>query len=259
MRRSTLLSGLALVAGFALAVPCRAADVTVTLPAVSGAPGTLVSIPITTNPALAGLNVLSVDFRLTFDPAVAQSAQAGSDGTIQNWGPPFANGTSAFFAEAAAGGTALTLPGTLLNTVKFRIKPTAVVGTVMPLTFQHITFNGGTPTVAVVTGTMTVTAPPAGVAPAADAGLALAVLSAPSRSEARFQFTVPAGRGEARLAIHALDGRRIATLANAAGPGSHTLAWDLRDAHGARVRSGLYFVRLALGGESVTRKLVVAG
>ncbi len=258
MRRTSLRSGLALALVLAAATPCAATIVTVSLPAVSGAPGTLVSVPITTSPALAGLGVLSVDFRLTLDPAVAMASQAGTDGTIQMWGPPFANGTSSFVAEAAAGGTELTLPGTLLNTVKVRLNPGVALGTVMPLTFQHITFNNGTPAVAVVNGSLTVVAPASGVAPATSATLSLAVLSTPVRSEARFAFGVPEGPGDASLAVYAVDGRRVTTLAAGAGPGEHTLAWDLRGAGGARVSAGLYFARLELGGHAVVRKLVVA-
>ena len=257
MHRLSLRTALVLALGLAVVSPCVAADVTVTLPAVSGAPGTLVSIPITTSPALAGLGVLSVDFRLTLDPAVATASQAGTDGTIQNWGPAFANGTGSFIAEAAAGGTALTLPGTLLNTVRVRLRPDVAVGTVLPLTFQHITFNSGSPTVAVVNGSLTVIAPPAGVAPAAPTALSLAVLSTPVRSEARFAFGVPQGPGEARLAVYAVDGRRVTTLASGAPAGEHTLGWDLRGAGGARVCAGLYFARLELGTASVVRKLVV--
>ena len=251
-------SALALALGLAMPLPCLAADVTVTLPAVSGAPGTLVSIPITTSPALAGLGVFAVDFRLTLDPATVFASQAGSDGTIQNWGPPFSNGTASFIAEAAAGGPVLTLPGTLLNTVLVRLRPNATVGSVMPLVFQHVTLNNGTPSVSVVSGSLTVVAPSLAVAPAAPAGLSLQLLSAPARSEARFTFTVPEGGGDARFAIYAVDGRRVATLATAAPPGAHTLSWDLRRADGGRVHAGLYFARLELDARAVVRKLVVA-
>lgn len=251
-------SALSLALGLATFSPCQAADVTVSLPVVSGAPGTLVSVPITTSPALAGLGVFAVDFRLTLDPAVVFGSAAGSDGTIQNWGPPFSNGTASFIAEAAAGGPALALPGTLLNTALLRLKPNAVVGSVMPLVFQHFTLNNGVPTVSLVSGSLTVVAPALAVAPEGPAGLSLELFSAPVHTEARFTFSVPEGRGGARLAIYAVDGRRVATLACAAPPGAHSLTWDLRGADGRRVSSGLYFARLELGAHAVVRKLVLA-
>jgi flagellar hook assembly protein FlgD len=42
-----------------------------------------------------------------------------------------------------------------------------------------------------------------------------------------------------------VQGRRVTTLADGGfGAGAHVLAWDGRDAAGARASRGLYFVRL---------------
>jgi len=58
--------------------------------------------------------------------------------------------------------------------------------------------------------------------------------------------------------VHDLLGRRIRDLAaGTATAGEQILDWDLRDVGGTRVHSGVYFVRLQLGTERITRSLVV--
>jgi hypothetical protein len=41
------------------------------------------------------------------------------------------------------------------------------------------------------------------------------------------------------------------------GPGAHVLAWDRRDASGARAPRGLYFVRLELPGRTWGLRLLL--
>jgi len=66
----------------------------------------------------------------------------------------------------------------------------------------------------------------------------------PFRGTANIRFGL-ARAGEVRLELFDLAGRRVQTLASGVlGPGPHDVHWDGRDAHGANVRSGVYFVRL---------------
>jgi hypothetical protein len=41
------------------------------------------------------------------------------------------------------------------------------------------------------------------------------------------------------------------------GPGMHLAQWDGRDDAGRRVQSGVYFYRLQVGTESLTRKMTL--
>ena len=43
------------------------------------------------------------------------------------------------------------------------------------------------------------------------------------------------------------------------GAGTHAVSWDGRDASGARVAAGTYFVKLAAGDVTQTRKVVYLG
>ncbi len=97
----------------------------------------------------------------------------------------------------------------------------------------------------------------AGVAPAsASHGLALSAPSPnPSAGAARFEFSLPVA-ADAEVAVFDAAGRRVRTLARATlGAGAHAIAWDGRDAAGRATTPGLYWVRLAAGGQSVTRRL----
>ncbi|MFO7652755.1 MAG: S8 family serine peptidase [Candidatus Krumholzibacteriia bacterium] len=111
----------------------------------------------------------------------------------------------------------------------------------------------------VITGLEATSAPTAvGDLPQAS-GLALRAAPNPfnPRTVISFELTRP---GAVTLAIHALDGRRVATLVAgetlAAGP--HTRSWDGRDDRGQRLGSGTYLARMTTGaaGESVKLMLV---
>jgi hypothetical protein len=77
----------------------------------------------------------------------------------------------------------------------------------------------------------------------------------PSRRSVQVELTLPAGSTADAITIYDVRGRRVATLAS----GIHadgTFVWDGRDEAGERVGGGIYFVRLELRGETVTRKVV---
>lgn len=257
LRASTCALAIAFAWVFARAV--SAATFSATLPTVTAAPGTVVQVPITVTPAPAGLGVFSIDYRVTFDPAAIQSSQSVADGFLQSWGAAFANATSSFVAAAAAGATPTTSASTLLNTIALTIKPGAVVGTDVPLVFEHLTFNNGTPSVATTNGVLKIRNG-AGVDALGAASFALAPASPnPAADRTRLAFRIADGaRGAATLVVHALDGARVRTLLDGPlAPGAHDADWDLRDDRGRRVAPGLYFARLSQGGETRVRRLVV--
>lgn len=64
--------------------------------------------------------------------------------------------------------------------------------------------------------------------------------------------------GPARLAIYAVDGRRVRTLADGPRePGVWRMVWDGRDERGAAVAPGVYWVRLTAAGRDYGSRLVV--
>ena len=65
--------------------------------------------------------------------------------------------------------------------------------------------------------------------------------------------------GRYRLAVYDVAGREVAVLAEGLGDGGrHTLQWAGRDARGAEVPSGVYFLRLESQGGIQVQKLVIA-
>jgi hypothetical protein len=79
----------------------------------------------------------------------------------------------------------------------------------------------------------------------------------PARTGTAIGFVL-ASDGNVRLEVLSVSGRRVATLHD--GPidaGEHELPWDLMDAAGRRVASGVYVCRLEAGGRTVNRKMVV--
>ena len=82
----------------------------------------------------------------------------------------------------------------------------------------------------------------------------------PARVTATLDFTLPsgeAGKGY-ELALYDIAGRRVTTLeSGSATPGPRRVTWDLRAAGGARVRGGVYFLRLTTGARTIARTMIV--
>lgn len=236
-----------------------AADLQVTLPVITAAPGSSVSVPIEVTPGPAGLGIQSVQFRLDFAPGVLSSSASSPDGWIRSWGAPFVTANASFLAASAGGFPATTSSGTLLNTLTLTLSGAAIPGTDMPLAFTTLLFNEGTPTVAVTNGLLRVRTS-VGVTPAGPGSFALSAPAPnPVRASAKFGLTVPGtSAGTVRVDVHGVDGRLVRRLVDGfLPPGRHELHWDARSASGAPVRAGLYFLRAACGEWRSERRLVV--
>jgi len=80
----------------------------------------------------------------------------------------------------------------------------------------------------------------------------------PAHLTATLRFTLPAS-SSVRLDVHDVRGARVRAVATGERTaGEHASVWDLRDASGARVPPGLYWVRLAVGERVLSQPLVVA-
>jgi hypothetical protein len=80
----------------------------------------------------------------------------------------------------------------------------------------------------------------------------------PVRTTAAFGYTLPE-KARVELAIYDATGRARSVLADAVqSAGRHVVSWDGRDARGARLPAGVYFVRLSFGQRVETQKFVLA-
>jgi len=80
----------------------------------------------------------------------------------------------------------------------------------------------------------------------------------PFNPKTSISFTVPGGASSATLTVYTVGGRLVKMLHDGPlGPGRHTVAWDGKDAGGARLASGIYFARLAADGEVAFRKMTL--
>lgn len=78
----------------------------------------------------------------------------------------------------------------------------------------------------------------------------------PFGATTRLAFTL-AHDGRATVRVFDVRGRAVRTLARGAfAAGTHALAWDGRDNHGATAGAGVYFVRLEADGVARTRRVV---
>ncbi len=89
-----------------------------------------------------------------------------------------------------------------------------------------------------------------GPAPLAVSGLRLALAGAnPWRGSVEVRYALPRA-GIARLTVHDVAGRWLATLHDGVeAAGEHRASWDGRDVGGAELPAGLYFARLGFEGE----------
>jgi len=80
----------------------------------------------------------------------------------------------------------------------------------------------------------------------------------PFRETTTFELVIPHAGEDGTVAVYNLRGQRVRTLIDGAIPaGSLTLTWRGTDDTGRRVASGVYFMTATVGGESVSRKVVV--
>ena len=79
----------------------------------------------------------------------------------------------------------------------------------------------------------------------------------PFNPSTTLRFALPA-RGPVRLTIYNATGRVVRDWAwEDLGPGTHSLLWDGRDAHGARAASGAYMARLQAGATQHVRQMIL--
>ena len=76
----------------------------------------------------------------------------------------------------------------------------------------------------------------------------------PGRGSLRISFTLP-GETSVTVAVFDAQGRRVRTLAGGTLPrGGHRLVWDGRDDGGVAASAGIYFYRLTLPEQTLTRR-----
>ncbi|NNE44407.1 MAG: T9SS type A sorting domain-containing protein, partial [Gemmatimonadetes bacterium] len=79
----------------------------------------------------------------------------------------------------------------------------------------------------------------------------------PFRHETSIRFDLPQA-ADVRLAVFDVTGRRVRTLAHGVmDAGFHTTAWDGRAGDGRRASSGVYFIALETGEQSLRKKVVM--
>jgi len=101
------------------------------------------------------------------------------------------------------------------------------------------------------------TTPPRGAAPVARAVLHPNSPN-PVNPSTRIRFTLQENSA-VRLAVHDLQGRRLALLADGVhAAGTHSIEWRAADAQGTKLPSGVYVCRLEASGVQASIKLVVA-
>jgi hypothetical protein len=77
----------------------------------------------------------------------------------------------------------------------------------------------------------------------------------PATNEVTFRLDAPDGV-ETRLEVYDVRGRLVMGWQGDGPAGSRTIRWDLRDADGAAIASGIYLIRLRAGGNEIVRRFV---
>ena len=77
----------------------------------------------------------------------------------------------------------------------------------------------------------------------------------PATNDVTFRLDAPDGV-ETVLEVYDVRGRLITGWTGAGPAGGRTIRWNLRDANGSPVASGIYLIRLRAGGQEVVRRFV---
>jgi len=235
-------------------------DFAASMPTISAPPGVTVRMPILVDRNLSGLNIRSLQYQITYNPANITSAVARSAGLISVWGPGgvFQNPGNGTLTVAESGANPVGTGNNELQALDFTISPSAVVGTNIPITLSNFICNEGHPSAQWTSGVIQVRTS-TDVTPI-DLSFGLgAARPNPTSGGCRMRFTIPsetAGQSPVTLAVYGVDGRRLKTLVS--GPvsaGIHEAVWDGRDEAGGDAPAGLYFIRLEWRGRELAHKL----
>ena len=82
----------------------------------------------------------------------------------------------------------------------------------------------------------------------------------PASAEVRITFAIPAAADAVPVTLNVFDasGRLVRTLVNeGAAAGFHSAVWDGRDARGREVGTGIYYCKLRVGDERITRRVTL--
>jgi hypothetical protein len=80
----------------------------------------------------------------------------------------------------------------------------------------------------------------------------------PARTMSEITFDTPTPGAPLDVSVLDVAGRRVRSLESSDAPtGKRILGWDLRDEHGVRVPSGLYFVKVSQGSRTKFTRVVV--
>lgn len=199
----------------ALAAQPVAAQVTVTLPTISGEPGDDVLIPVTVSD-LTGQNVRGFEFTITFDPNIVTILRSRTPNTISQ-GMFIADNANVpgEFRVAAAAGSALSDGGTLVI-----LEATLVAGGTTPLTWSAFKFNDGIPAASTTNGSVEVVSEKAifGITPESNDFGSVAVGQSTTQD-----FTLSNTGDAAMTGEITLTGDHAADYAITAGGGTYTL------------------------------------
>jgi hypothetical protein len=154
-------AGLIALAALLAARPARA--VVVTCGNGSGIGGQTVTITLSTD-NVTGLNITSLQFEITYNPAIVTAvgvSEAGTSTGTAGWGNATFGVTSGKVHVSDAGTAPLAGSGGLIK-VLFQINPSQLgaTSTSLGLTSGAFVFNEGTPAATTVNGTLTVNATP---------------------------------------------------------------------------------------------------
>lgn len=80
----------------------------------------------------------------------------------------------------------------------------------------------------------------------------------PTQGLVQLGYELPTG-GSVRAEVFDLAGKRVRVLASPVdrSPGRHVLVWDARGDDGSRQRSGIYFIRIVMNGQSASRRVAL--
>lgn len=200
-----------------------------------------------------------------------QSYNTSHPGQVQVVGADEYNGTAAnlrsfknqtgatypllLLAATAPGGNFATLYGTFDNYVV--VNKQGIVRYHAALTWPH----GNRYHLNEIRGCVdSLVSQPVGVEPGPSASaFRLTSVPNPARGAATVELAIPPGApASARVTVHDLSGRRVATLWDGAAPGGvNRFVWNHTDATGARLAPGVYLVRAEVGANRFVHRAVV--
>ncbi len=226
----------------------------VEIPHIYGEPGDTVNVPIQVGD-VTGRGIISCDITLTFDSTVVEALEAITDSVVPTGWMIESHSSPGKIKIALAGADELDGSGKLVW-IPFVVDSEAQTGDSSVIHFSNFIFNDGNVLTDLYDGLLSVGAGTEEVPRQIPKTFFISQnYPNPFIGSTEIEYGLPKD-ANVNISIYNILGQKVASLVDEnKNAGYHTVRWNGKDKSGKKLASGVYFYRLEIGNQIMTKKM----